>query len=124
MAASYNDNTIQYGTHDLNIIYPNSVSMGVFVCDNITINRPTKVIQRTDNLGEPTGSVGVPDFVNGSGTMQLANASSVEPAAGCTFTENFQVGVAETFFIHSVGLATTKDGEKKVPFSFIKKYGA
>ena len=87
MAATYNDGTVQYGSKVLTI---NAVT---YAADNITVNRPTKAVDRTNELGEPSGSVGIADFVAGSCTLQLASGSTAEPANGLTFAATFDSGI-------------------------------
>ena len=117
MTAQFNDGTVQYGSRVLTI---NAVA---YVADNISVNRPSKTIKRTNELGEPSGSVGVPDFVEGSATLQLATGSTVEPPAGQTFAATFDSVIgAETFFVMSPGRVEQKDSEKKINITFIKKY--
>jgi hypothetical protein len=117
MAATYNDGTVQYGSRSLTI---NAVA---YVADNITVNRPSKAVDRTNNLGEPTGSVGIADFVTGSCTLQLAADATAEPTNGLTFATTFDSGIgSETFYLTSVSRAEVKDGEKKINVTFKKKY--
>jgi hypothetical protein len=119
MAATYNDGTVAYGSRVITI---NSVA---FVADNINVTRPTKAVDRTNELGEPSGSVGIADFVTMTAQLQLAD-TLVEPENGQTtaaLTFDTSIG-AETFFVTSVGRAEVKDGETKVNVSFKKKYGA
>lgn len=119
MSALHNDGTVQYASRVLSI---NSVN---YVADNITVNRPVKRILRTNELGEPSGSVGVADFVTGSATLQLASGSTAEPQSGSTytFTVTFDTAIgAETFYVSGVDRSENKDAEKKINIQFIKKY--
>ena len=78
MAAQFNDGTVQYGSRVWLIKQANgTTTRDTFVADNISVNRPTKAIKRTQELGEPSGSVGVADFVEGSATLQIASGSTV-----------------------------------------------
>ncbi len=131
MAATYNDGTVQYGARTWVIRLPDALTeRDTYEADNITINRPTKSIDRTNHLGEPTGSVGVADFVTGSASLQLDADAAKEPLNGdliiCDGTVNdHMIGTTdETFFVTSVSRTETKDGEKKVNITFKKKYGA
>lgn len=86
MAATYNDGSIPYGSVVLNV---NSVN---YVAENVTITRPIKQIKRMNEAGEPTGSVGVADFVEGSATLQSATTNTVDPSGGFTLaSENFKI---------------------------------
>lgn len=135
MSATYNDGTVQYGARTWVVHhYPESVetARGTYDCDNISINRPTKSIDRTNQLGEPTGSVGIADFVTGTATFQLASSSTAEPRNGdkiicdgeAGHNANIDSGIGdETFYITSVSRAESKDAEKKFNVSFKKAYG-
>ena len=77
MSAQYNDGTVQYGSRSVVVKKADgTTTRATYVFDNITIRRPTKKILRTQQLGEPSGSVGVADFVEGSGQYQLATATT------------------------------------------------
>ena len=134
MSAIYNDGTVQYGARTW-IIHESdgATPRGTYECDNISVNRPTKSIDRTNQLGEPSGSVGVADFVTGSATIQLAASTSKEPQAGdkiiCDgetgFNVNIDTGIGdETFYVTSVARAESKDAERKITINFKKAYGA
>lgn len=117
MAAVYNDGTVQYGSRVLTF---NSVA---YVADNINVNRPTKAIDRTQQLGEPSGSVGIADFATLSATLQLAADATAEPQCGmlsAAVTFDATIG-AEQFYLTNVGRAEVKDGEKKINVTAKKK---
>jgi hypothetical protein len=134
MAALYNDGTVQYGSRQWIVHQPNgSTERDTYMCDNITINRPTKAVDRTNQLGEPSGSVGIADFVTGSATLQLDSGTAVEPCLGdriiCDgevgYNANLDAGIGdEKFYITSVSRAEVKDGEIKINITFKKQYGA
>jgi hypothetical protein len=79
MAAFYNDGSVPYGSVTLSI---NSIT---YIADNIADNEPGKVIERTNHIDEPSGWVGVPGFIVGSATLQLATSSTTAPTRGVTF---------------------------------------
>lgn len=115
---AYNDGTVQYGCRVL------TINGNPYVADNLSINRPTKAIDRTNEIGEPSGSVGVADFVTGSAQIQLASGSTVEPIIGNTtsaITLDAAIG-AETFYVTSVSRAESKESEKKFNITLKKKY--
>ena len=117
MSAFKNDGTVQYGSRVLSI---NSVS---YVADNVTVNRPGKTIERTNEIDEPSGQVSYTGFVTGSATLQLASGSTVIPVQGLTFTETFVASIgSETFYLDSVDQPEDKAGEKKVNVTFRKQY--
>lgn len=119
MAAVANDGSVQYGSRTVQI--PSSTG-DTFVFDNIEVNRPTNVIEQTDQLGEPSGQVLVDGFVTGSGTLQMI-AGTDAPVLGEVFAVTFDTTIgSEDFYVSSVSQPETKDGEKKANIEFRKKY--
>lgn len=135
MAALYNDGTVVYGSMSVKVRQVNGTDQrgtANYVLDNLTINRPTKAVDRTNELGEPSGSVGIADFVTGSATSQIADTGTTNPEIQngdrifFDGTDNAHlVGTTdEKFFITSVSRAMTKDGEVKLNLNLKKQYGA
>lgn len=127
MSAVYNDNNVQYGSRTIAIqtSLTSTTAIGTYVADNININRPTKAVDRTNQLGEPSGSVGIADFVTGTAQVQLADGSAKEPQSGNVWSDTMDSTIgAETFIITQVSRAEVKDGEKKISITFKKKYGS
>lgn len=130
MAAIYNDGTVVYGSRSWAIKQNDgTTARGTYVCDTISISRPTKAIDRTNQLGEPSGSVGIADFVTGSATLQFSSTAVTEPRSGdkiiCNGTTNavLDSGIGtETFYITSVSRAESKDAETKLTINFKKSY--
>lgn len=127
---AYNDGTVQYGSRIWIIRDFDAVTLyATCVADNISVNRSTKAVDRTNEIGEPSGSVGVAEFITGSAQLQLASSSTKEPLCGqliiCNTTVNAQIDATignETFFITSVARAESKESEKKWNITFKKKY--
>lgn len=132
MSAFKNDNTVQYGSVVLSIgalgAGPSITSGVSYVADNLTIDRPGKTIERTNEIDEPSGQVSYAGFVTGSAQLQLATGSTLYPTHGSHFTltvfdtNGNGSNDAEYFYIDSVGQPLVKDGEKKVPITFRKVY--
>jgi hypothetical protein len=117
MAAIYNDNSVSYGSRVLSV---NSVN---YIADNFTVSTPVVEVLRTNESGEPIGSVGIPDFVRGSAQVQMAT-NAVYLTYGQNFTCNYANVVNAVFFIQNADYPEDKAGEKKQNITFIKKYGA
>lgn len=119
MAAVSNDGSVQYGSRTLQI----PVTTGTtFVADSCEVNRPTNVIEQTDEIGEPSGQVIVDGFVTGSAQLQM-QASVDAPVLGEEFAVTWDATIgSETFIVSSVSQPETKDGEKKCNIEFRKKY--
>jgi hypothetical protein len=135
MSALRNDGTVQYGSAVLAIGVvtagnpPTVATTTNYVADNISISRPGKTIERTNELDEPSGQVTYAGFVTGSATIQLATSSALVPFHGKGFSlnsgfdpDNDADTDAEVFYIDSVDQPLTKDGERKVNITFRKFY--
>ncbi len=122
IASFYNDGAIPYGSRP-ETFSRGGVSLGAYVLENLSINRPGKIIKRYDELGGPNGSVGVPDFVNGSATAQEATSSAKPLRPGDQFTDTFDGDLgAETWFITDTDQPEGQNEYKKYHIKFIKKY--
>ncbi len=135
MSAFKNDGTVQYGSFVLAIGTitagnpPTGGSTANYVADNVEISRPSKTIERTNEIDEPSGQVSYAGFVTGSATVQLATSSTIAPTLG----KGFSLTVydpdgdgdtdAEVFYIDSVSQPFAKDGERKVNITFRKIVG-
>jgi len=122
MSAFKNDNTVQYGSRVLTIGAADGGAGGVaYVADNITIERPAKTIERTNEIDEPSGQVSYATFVTGSATLQLASGSTVVPQQGYEFASTFVTAIgSEEFYIDSISQPEVKDAEKKINITFRK----
>lgn len=119
---AWNDGSIPYGAR-LETFSRSAVSLGSYVCENISLNRPTNPIERRDETGGPNGSVGVPNFVTGSATVQLATTSSKQLRPGDTFTDTFDGDLgAENFIVESTDQPEGQTDYKKMNIRFRKKY--
>jgi len=116
--ATFNDGSVPFGSQAVTI---NGV---LFVAENITVNEPTTVIERRNEVGDPSGQVIVPQFINGTATLQLATTSTVCPTIGATFTLTRSGTPAATFaaIVSEVGEQLNQTDAKKVAVSFRKKY--
>ncbi len=117
MSAVYNDNSVSYGSRTL------SVNGVTYIADNFTVSTPVKEILRTNELDEPIGSVGVPDFIRATAQVQLAT-NAVYLTHGQNFTVNYANATNVVFFIQNADYPEDKAGEKKQNITAIKKYGA
>jgi hypothetical protein len=116
MAASHNDGTIPYGSRT------ETIGGTAYVLDDIEITRPVAAILRMNQLGEPSGSVGVAKHVTGSATAQIATAGTL-PVAGQSFSDTFVTSVgSETFKVTTVSQPEGSETDKKARIEFIKMY--
>lgn len=132
MAAFRNDGTVQYGSFVLAIGTitpgnPPTVGAGTnYVADNVSINRPSKTIERTNEIDEPSGQVSYGGFVTGSATIQFATSATLAPLLGKGFsltvfdTDGDGDNDAEVFYIDSIDQPFEKGGERKANITFRK----
>ena len=118
MAATYNDGIVPYGSRVIKI----PVTTGDdFVAESISVSRGTKIIERNNELGEPSGWVAVPAFVTGTATLQIATGNAA-PLLGETFTATFVTSIGvETFVLSEVSQPEAEGDIKKATISFRKK---
>lgn len=116
MALPYLDGSVAYGARTL--VIPTTTG-DTFVADSFEVTRPTNVIERTTELGAPSGFVVVAGFVTGTATLQLPTTTpaTAPPALG----EVFEVD-AEEFVVTEVSQPETKDGLKTCNIAFRKTY--
>lgn len=117
---TYNDSNVPYGARVLSITNPSGSPIN-YVCEQISVDRPVTIIERFDELGAPNGQVGVPKFVTGSATLQLATSLTVVPLAGATFSTTFAVaGSPENCVIHQVTQPENQMSAKTLSITFRK----
>jgi hypothetical protein len=118
MAATWNDGSIPYGAGA--VITINAVG---YIPESVEIQRTTQAIERRNADNEPSGSVGVADFVKGTATLQCASTSTAIPLIGLTFSYTDDSGVgAETMIVEQVSKPRTQGDATKFNISFRKKY--
>lgn len=120
---NYVDNQMPYGSRVETIKRGGGAgtAVGVYVFDNIQPDSPSRVIERTNEIGRPSGFAIVPSFVTGSGTLQLATAAQPVPKIGDWFNDQFDESTAGTtanYVLEHVGQPFTKDGYRVCNVTF------
>lgn len=115
---TYNDGSVPYGSQVVSI---GGVS---FVAESISITEPSTVVERRDELGNPSGQVIIGQFINGSCVLQLATTATQLPTFGTTFslTRPGTPAVTIGVIISEVGEVLNQSEAYKVNVSFRKKY--
>jgi len=124
MSALKNDGSVFYGSKVLTVGNAAGGTGGTtYVADNINLTRATGAILRTNELGEPSGRVLFKNDVDSfTCTLQLATSSTVPPTLGWETTVTFDAtNGAEIWYLDKLGETFTKDGEVKVPATFVEK---
>lgn len=111
MAASWNDGSIPFGAPILTI---GSVT---YICESFSESRPTNIIERHNEVNEPSGSVGIANFVTFTAVLQKAASSTAAPALGATFTYG-----AYDFYVTEVSAPLEQGGAAKFNISGRRKY--
>jgi hypothetical protein len=111
----FNYNNVLYGSRVLTI-----ASVG-YVAENVSVSRPTTVLTRENEVGEPNGFVSIQDWVTCNGTLQIPTSGSSYPQLGGTFTASFNSGSApggaEYWVIESIDMPESQRELKKVSFT-------
>lgn len=111
----YNDGAIPFGSRILAI---NSVN---FAAEDFNINEPMQEIQRRNVVtNAPAGFVITDDFVDGTATLQLANAQTA-PLRGDSFITPIR-GANANCVVSQVGTPESQGTDKKVSINWKLKY--
>lgn len=122
--SNYVDNSVPYGSRTVTFSRA-AVSLGSYVAEQISVNRPANVLKRKNEVGNPNGAVGQEDFVTGSATVQLADSTSKQLRVGDTFPAIFDTDLgSENYWITSADQPESQSDYKKQSVQFQKKYGA
>ena len=113
MAALWNDGAIPFGSEVL------TISGTAYIAENVSFDNPSVVVQRRNEVNEPTGSFGVQDFVTGSATLQKAATGTAVPTPGLTFTRSSVV-----YILTKVGEALAQGDAVKFNIEFQRDYAA
>lgn len=115
--------TYSYNSVTLSVTNPSGAthtSAMTLIAENLTLTRPTEIIQVRTHLNLPGGQQITTGFVTGTATLQLLSAHDVE--VGATFTQDFGLG-NESFLISQVGKQYAQGDAIKQNVDFVKTYG-
>jgi len=115
MAASFQDGGHPYGS------FVATIGALPYVAESASLNIPTTVVEVTNQLGEPSGFIGIPGFVSGSASLQLATNSYPIPTLGAIFTYAFISGTVQTWVVANVGETLAQQDIIKVNIDFRKR---
>lgn len=103
-----NDGDVSYGSRVL------TIATVTYVADDFGYDTDSKSVTRTNEKDVPSGRVNVIGEKKGSATLQLATSATALPKFGdqCTVTEG-------VLTVLNVGRKETKNGETKVPITFV-----
>jgi len=95
---SYNDSNVPFATGGVLCV----INSGSYVLEDFTITRPSKTIERPDEIGGPNGFVVVKGQPSCTGVLQIATSSTARPLLGQTFTSTWTQSGTEVWAINSV----------------------
>jgi hypothetical protein len=119
---NWNDGAILYGSRQ-ETIYNGAASVGTYILENVSVTRPTNTLKRKDQTGAPLGSVGQPEFITLTATIQICVSATPPVQPGYTFTDTFDTAIGpETFIITETTQPEGQMEYKKQTLNAIKKY--
>lgn len=98
---AYVDNQVPFGSRT-ELLMRAGVSQGTYIFENINLKRPSKVIERPDEIGEPNGFVAVRGFQTGTAVVQIPTADSEFPRVGDYIEDTFSTGAVERWVVTDV----------------------
>jgi len=129
MSVTYTDNQVPIGSIVATITSAPPSTAAVItnaVFDDVTLNLPGKVVERTNEIGQDNGwaliattlASGLP--VNGTGTVQVPTAATSNQLGGKAFAYAFDGSSTATskFVITDTSIPYAKDGYYKVNVTF------
>ena len=121
--ATYNDNNVPYGSQVVTI-YSGGSTGTAFILEQISLNVPTQITERRDEVGNPNGQVIIEQFNTGSATAQFATTLTVCPTIGTTFTMVRNGGGTVGCVVSQITEPETQFDIKKAQINFRKRYGS
>ena len=91
----YNDGAVPFGSRTEDIKRGGTGSpttVGTYVCESISITRPSKVTERPNEIGAPNGWFAIGGFPHGTATIQIPTSDASFPQIGDWFVDDFGDG--------------------------------
>lgn len=114
---TYNDNNVPFGSQVITI---GSVA---FVAESISFEAPSQIVERRDEVGNPTGQVIIEQFNTGTAVVQLATTLTQVPTIGATFTASKNGGTTMGVVVAQVGEPFAQFDIRKVNLQLRRRYG-
>jgi hypothetical protein len=113
-SSAYGDHPqVPYGSRLL------SIDGKYYIAESFDVSRPSTVIERVNEVGEPHGQVIIGGFITGTATLQMPTSSLI-PNIGDTFQATGSGSVVETFIISELSTPEASATDKKVNITFRK----
>ena len=92
------------------------------IADDISIDKPSMVLTRKNEVGVPVAEVLIEDVITGSATLQVPASGATAISIGQTFTLKDAAGTSYNFKVSKVGNKFQNTGETKIPVEFRQKF--
>lgn len=87
---NYIDNQVPFGSRVEDIKRGTAgTAVGTYILESISLTRPSKIIERPNQIGEPNGWVSVNGFNHGTCVVQIPTEASEYPKNGDWFEDTF-----------------------------------
>lgn len=103
-----NNGSVAYGS------YLVTVSGIGYVAENVNPSISSTVLERFNQVNEPSGQVLIPTFETATMTLQRPSASTVLPAVGATVAAGAGSGIAGSWFVSEASGAFEQGSIQKV----------
>lgn len=121
MAAFINDGGIPYGSQVITLKATTAATTGTdYIADSVDFSDPSKEINRTNQIDEPTGSVNYNDFQRATATLQFATTSTDTPIKGYVAALARNDGTTAWYFVFDVSEPQAKGEDHKCNVTFKK----
>jgi hypothetical protein len=101
MATQYIDNQVPHGSFAVTLSREGQ-ALGTYILEDLSVTRPSKLIERPDQVGGPNGWAAVAGQVSGSGTIQIPTTDAPQPDRFDYFENDFGYG-SERYVLVEVG---------------------
>jgi hypothetical protein len=115
---TYNDINVPFGTQAITI---GSLSI---IAESISLEVPSQVLERFNQVGDPSGQVIIEQFNTGSAVLQLATTAITVVTIGATFTLVRNNGNTVGMVISSVSEAQSQFDIRKQSVGIRRRYGS
>src|SRR5262245_47732026 len=98
--ATYNDGSVPFGSRSEDIKRGvGGTDVGTYIFENISIKRPRRVIERSDEIGQPNGYVIIPGFVTATSVLQIPTEDANPPQIGDWFEDTFDTDIGQERYV-------------------------
>ena len=115
---AYVDNGVPFGSQAVTI---GSLSI---IAESINLSEPSTIIERSNQVGDPSGQVIIGGFASGSAVLQLATTAITVVTIGATFTLVRNNGAMVGEVVSTVDEAQSQFDAHKHNIGIRRRYGS